>query len=272
MHVSSSELTKLLERFPSHPKTASIRKSVEAAHAVKDRYAAHRNEMAQSGQYTAAGIDAATCDLLPAQLRALQVAKAPITELKREIKSRREALRPTDPDKSDLAGAIERGEIRNHFRSLKPGDRHALLLTTTDLRLIEAAVTSPPELSGFTTSADSDLVEKVEARYIALKHPTEVAELEVLDELVASAEAITTVARNGLRQTAQLDAQTFEREAAKIEAAVWLVGDPGREQVCESGPDGTATYRPATPEDLALGVRYASAAEYLAASRGVNPH
>jgi hypothetical protein len=255
----------LLDRLPAHSKTASIRKAVEAALAVKDRYAARQTEMAQSGKFTESGLSAALRDILPATIRSLQTAKAPIAALKREIKSKRDELRrPPERDKTDLAGAIEQGEIRNHFRSLKPGEREALLMSTTDLRLVEAAIAAPPELSGFSAN-DRDVVEKIEARYTALKHPNEVAELEILDELVASAEAITTVARNGLRDAAQLDTRTFEREAAKIEAAVWIVGEAGREQVCEPGPDGTATYRPATADEVATGVRYANIGEYQSA-------
>jgi hypothetical protein len=220
--------------------------------------------MAQSGKFTESGLSAALRDLLPGTIRSLQTAKAPITALKREIKSKRDALRPADPDKTDLAGALERGEIRTHLRNLKPGEREALLMSTADIRLIEAAVTAPPELSGFAAT-NRDTIDKIEQRYVALRHPAEVAELESLDELVSSAEAITTVARNGLRQTAQLDAQTFEREAAKIEAAVWLVGSPGQEQVCEPGPDGTAIYRIATSDEVATGYHYANLADYQSA-------
>jgi hypothetical protein len=252
----------LLARLPDHLRTPAVRSSLESALGIASRLTARRAEMAASSQYTQKGIDAAVRDLIPSQLRALQVAKSPLAKLKRDVASKREALRPADPDKSDLAGAIERGEIRNHFRSLNPGERHALLLTTTDLRLIEAAVTAPPELSGFTTS-DSELVERIEARYIALRHPAEVAELEALDKLVAEAEAIIGVARSEIRTASAMEQRQFEREAAKIEAAVWIVGDPGREQVCEPGPDGTATYRPATPDEIAVGTRFASAAEYL---------
>lgn len=254
----------LLARLPDHPRSAAIRSSLESALAISGRLTTRRAEMVASNQYTQSGVAAAILDLIPAQLRALQVATSPIAKLKREVAAKREALRPDDPDKSDLAGAIERGEIRNHFRSLKPGERHALLLTTTDLRLIEAAVTAPPELSGFTAN-DRDVVEKIEARYTALKHPTEIVELEALDKLVAEAEAIIAVARSEIRTASSMEQRQFEREAAKIEAAVWLVGDPGREQVCEPGPDGTATYRRATPDEITTGVRYENADAYRAA-------
>lgn len=254
----------LLARLPSHPRSAAIRSSLESALGIASRLTARRAEMVASGQYTDAGVAAAISDLIPAQVRALQVASAPVAKLKREVAAKREALRPADPDKTDLAGALQGGEIRTYFRSLAHPERHALSMKTDDLRLLEALVTAPPELSGFSAN-DRDVVEKVEARYIALRHPVEVAELEALDSLVAEAEAIIAVARHGIRTAAGMEQRQFEREAAKIEAAVWIVGEPGREQVCEPGPDGTASYRRATPDEVLIGVRYENVDAYRSA-------
>jgi hypothetical protein len=254
----------LLARLPAHSKTAAVRAAAQAALLAADRYAERRNEMKASGQYTEPGVNAALRDLLPATIRSLQTARAPITALKREVAAKRDSLRRADPDKTDLAGALERGEIRQLFRTLPPTERQGLAMSTNDIRLLEALVTAPPELSGFTGN-QSELIDQVEARYIALKHPAETAELEALEELVAEAEALVAVARVGIRDTANMEPRLFEAEAKKIEAAVWLVGKPGEEQVCEPDANGQAIYRPATAVDIATGVRYASAAEYHAA-------
>jgi hypothetical protein len=255
---------RLLARLPAHSKTALIRQAVEATLAEHERYAAQRRALASSGEHTDVGVDKAVRANLPAAIRKMQIAKQPIVNLRHEIKSKHDALRPADPDKSNLFGAIQTMEIHQLSRSLKPLEREALMMTTTDVRLLEATVTSPPELSGFSAN-DRAVIDKIEARYIELKHPAEVAEIEALESLAAEAEAIAQVARNELRSVAGLSAQEFDSVARKVEAAVWLVGETGREQVCEPGPDGTATYRAATPDEVASGVRYADVNAYHAA-------
>jgi hypothetical protein len=253
----------LLARLPAHSKTAAIRTAADAAFSIVDKFAARRTEMSKSGQYTEAGVSAAMREALPATLRALNTARAPIAKLARDAKAKRASLRPADPDRGDVAGAIERQEIRAYWRTLPPGDRAQLAMTTTDLRLLEALVTAAPELSGFTRN-QRDVVDKVEQRYIALKHPAELAEVEALDALVAEAEAITAVTRNDIRNSAALEPQPFEALARKVEAAVWLVGDASAPQVCEVAADGTAEYRLATAEEAVTGVYYKNEAEYQA--------
>jgi hypothetical protein len=254
----------LLARLPANPRTTPIRTALTVALTGSTNYATRKVEMASSGKFTESGITAAVRDMLTPQIREQHIATAPVRALKRDIAAKRDALRPAEPDPANFAAAIAGTEYRGYMRSLKPLDRDALLLTTSDIRLLEAALSAPPELSGFSAS-DRDTIEKVEQHYVRLKHPNEVVELETLDELLAEAEAIAQVARDELRRVAGLSAQEFEAEAKKIEAAVWLVGEPGNEQVCEPGPDGTATYRVATSDEVSSGVRYASAAEYYAA-------
>ncbi|WP_439925420.1 hypothetical protein [Nitrobacter sp. JJSN] len=262
MNPNLASLLARLDKFKSNPRHAAVRASAEAVATAVAEFSKRSSGIAASRQYTEAGIKAAVRDLAAPALRAQHVATQPIRTLDRDIKAKRACLQPADPDKADLAGALERGEIRQHLRSLKPLEREALLMTTTDLRLVEAAVTAPPELSGF---ANGDIIDKIEARYIELKHPAEVAEIEALTELLAEAEAIVAVARNEARNIAQMEPREFEAVAAKVEAAVWLVGKPGEERVCEPGPDGIADYRQPTPDELVTGQRFTSPAEYYAA-------
>jgi hypothetical protein len=254
----------LLNRLPTHPRTAAIRASAEATLAVGERYAARRAEMAASGKFTESGVNTAMRDLLPVTLRSLQTAKSPIAVLKREIEAKRAALRPADPDPANLAGAIQQMEIRTFLRSLNPIDRDALLLSTNDIRLLAAAVSAPPELSGFSGNYH-ETIDRIEVHHIELEFPADVAELRAMEALAAEADAIATVARGTLRDVAKLEPQNFEAEAKKVEAAVWLIGPADKPQVCEVDANGTATYRAASDDEAASGVRYASIHEYHAA-------
>ncbi len=177
----------------------------------------------------------------------MQTARAPIEKLRGEIEFKRAGLQPADPDPPNFAAAIEHAEIRAYFKSLTPAERTALAMNTTDLRLLEPLVRTPPELSGFDGN-QRDTIKDIENRYIAIKHPAEVAELEALELLVAEADAIVQDARSNLKEVAGMDSWLFDQEVRPVEAAVWLVGSAEVPLVCLPQPDGSAEYRLATAD------------------------
>lgn len=263
-----SRYDSLLARIPAkHAHSDTVHKAAVAAIAVAEKFAARKVSLAESGAYTGAGVSAALREEFPRALRQMQVAKAPIAKLAREAKAARAAIKPQEPARDDVVGAIERQEMRTYWRSLSPVERATLGLTTKSIPLLEAALSSAPELSGFG-AAERDVAGKIEARYLQIKFPGEMRQADETEHLISEAEAILSVARNVIQRTTDMDTRQFESEAAKIEKAVWLVGDAAAPQVCELQPDGTAVYRTASADEIATGERYANAEEYQAA-RGV---
>jgi hypothetical protein len=250
----------LIARIPES--ATSARQAAELALNTAAEFARQHEEIRRSGTHTAAGIKQALHGSLPASLKKIGFARSSAEKLRREAEGKRASLRPAPLDKGDLVGAIEHQEARTFLRNLQPNDRAALLVGTNDRRLLEAALLAPPELS-LGTNPDQNLVSQIEASYGALVDPTAVADAAALDNVADELVAIVDVALGSLRQTAEMDQRVFDQEVKKSAGRIWLVGDAGREQVCEIDADGKASYRQPTADELAAGVKYGSLAEYL---------
>lgn len=251
-------ITRIPERYPA------ARKAAESALNTAAEFSRRHDEMKRSGTYTQSGVAAAIRGSLPATLKQIGLARSSAEKMKRESQTKRAALRPVDLPKDNSVAAMNLAEIRAFYRTLPPAELTVLLMRTSDKRLLEAALLAPPELT-LGVNPDRNIVEKIEARYAELVNPTAIADAAEIDQVADELTAIVDVALGSLRQTADLDQREFEREVQKSVGKVWLVGDAGRERVCEVAADGQATYRAPTPQELEAGVRYANLAEYLAA-------
>jgi hypothetical protein len=262
----SARTQSLLDRLPKdHPLAPSMRSAMIAAAAASEGFVGRRIALQSDGRMTPRGQQDALRESLT-QNHGKQWARANASVLKarKEITARRDALVIKSVDKTDLAGALERQEIRAWVRQLDLGVRQSVVLATNDKRILEAVVSAPPELSGFDGSAA--LAGKVEARYFELVFPDELAAIDAMDAVVSEAEASMHIARNELRST--LDNNMHQRDFDTLMAPIetvrpWLLDDD--KQVCETGVDGKPTYRPATENDRAFGVRYKNFEEYKAA-------
>jgi hypothetical protein len=253
------------ERLPDgHP----LRQTIADCLSIAERFAAKRAELAQSGRLTSAGQAAALREMLPGFARELGKAKEPLTKLQSEIKARRSAMKPKEPDPANLAAAIERAEIRTWLRSLDLNARQTVLLTAIDHRLLEAALSAPPELSGLGQVSKS-FASEVEQRFVELTCADELKAVDDLEYLVAEANSAAIVARVEMQRAADLDDRTFEGIVGPAEGGAglpWLVGSDDHVRVVEIGPDRLANYRPATDWERSVGKFYKNAAEYDAAN------
>jgi hypothetical protein len=111
-------------------------------------------------------------------VNAMQMANAEIGKIKSK-------MTPRDIDKSDIAGALRRQEIRGWLRSLPDARRNAMLIMTDQLEpeIAAAIVESPPELSGVSSEQRARLTE----RAMALQYPREA---ENISNINAAAEAL----------------------------------------------------------------------------------
>jgi hypothetical protein len=262
MNISYRTQT-LLDRLPKdHPLSPSMRTAMIAAAAASEGFVGHKIALASDGRMTPRGQqDALRESLTQNHGKQWARAKAPVAKARAEIKTRRDKLVVKSVDKTDLAAAIERQEIRAWVRSLDLGVRQSVVLATKDRRILEALLSAPPELSGITSPSAAA---EIENRYIELTYPKELAELEALDSVVAEAEAAVGIAYNELRNTVDMHQHDFGELMRPIETIrPWLID--GRRQVCETAADGKPTYRKATEADLADGVEYKNYDEYKAA-------
>jgi hypothetical protein len=235
---------------------------------VAERFAAAKAALARGDKYTPAGVQQALRESIPGYAAQLESARAPISKMKREAQERRAAMSIKAPDKGDLAGAMERAEIRTFLRSLGQTKCAGVLLSTTDKRLLEAALTAPPELSGL--AGMEDVAAQIESRYVEMTHGPEAAAVDALESVVAEADAIARTARGKVQSESGMDSRTFDGiagPAEKAAAPAWLIRSGDSVMVCEVAESGTAAYRPATLYEQQSGEYYENLAAYQA-SRG----
>jgi hypothetical protein len=261
MNISPRTQSLLNRLPPNHPLAPSMRTAMIDALAAGEQFADHKSTLSKDGRMTPLGQSQALKDALTNTFgKALARAKAPVAKARAEYKTRKAALTVKPVDPANVAAALERQEIRSWVRSLDLGVRQAVVLATKDVRILDALLSAPPELSGIV---DAVLAGKVESRYVELVFPGELAELEAMDDVIAHGEAAVAIARNEMRTLIDVHPHDFDEMLRPIEVTrPWLV-DGGR-QVCEF-VDGKPTYRLADDLDRADGVPYKSFSEWQAA-------
>jgi hypothetical protein len=271
--MSISERTKHIldgidSRIPDHPLKATVKNSIINALSAAEKFAAKKAELERSETLTPRGRHQALLDSLVNQYgKDLVRARAPIAKARKEIESRRSALVIKEADPANLAAALERQEIRTWLRSLDLGQRQTMLATTTDRRILEAALAAPPELSGIAGNL-AHLADQIEERFVEMIHGPEIASIKFTEALLDEGEAGLGVARVLTQGVTELNDREFESLMRPVEIRPWLMRSPGDDavRVVEVSPDGkSATYRRADENDIANGVYYRSNAEYFAA-------
>lgn len=262
--MNVSERTQsLLDRVPNHPSAAMAKRAMTDALAAAEAFAAHKARMATEGKLTSMGQKEELRQALSGEFgKAVARARDPIAKAQKDLKARRERLVIKSVDPSNLAAALERQEIRG---SLDMNARQSIALTTNDRRVLDAMVTAPPELSGFTGNL-AQVAEQVEARYLELTYGNEIAEIEATEAVLAEADAALQIARNDLMFAAEIEHRDFETVMRPIENGLgrpWLKREGARVVVVNPGE---SSYPDATPHDLATGVYYESGKEFLAAN------
>jgi hypothetical protein len=229
--------------------------------AVDQIEARSRNSVA-TGKFTADGVkdDAlkfALSDLIPA----LHRARNTIKKANAEVVERKSRLKVEGPDKTDVAGAFRRMEIRTFLREMKGNDqknyfaRHGDHLPT---EVVSAILEMPPEFSGVPKSRHDLMM----TRALEAQHGGEIAEISELEEAIATAESAVETGRDEVRlEAGALDQQKFNDLAAPIEAkhdAPWLrrrKDENGVEEVRVVDLD-RGIERVATREETENGIEY----------------
>lgn len=262
-------MRQLLDRInPDHAQAETLRNAALRCIEVAERFGDAKAKMNKGDRYTQAGLSAALREAVPGYAAQLKAARAPIDKLDREVAERRAAMKVKTPDKADLAAAIERAEIRSFLRELPAGERNGLLVGTRDLRILEAALSAPPELSGLAGENMKPVAKQAESNYLSLVYGTEGAAVEALQDVVDEARAIARAARGRIQSESNLDNHAFDGVAGPAEqkAVPWLLKQGNDTvMVCEVDHDGKANYRLATEWEKANGQFFKDLAEYGAA-------
>jgi hypothetical protein len=247
--------------FDSKPNTtfAQLESAYLAGLDVVDRIEEHTRSSTASGRFTPQGVkdDAlkfALSDLVPA----LHRARDKIKKAKAEVAERKSKLHLEVPDKTDVAAAFRRMEIRTFLREMKPEEQSKYFANQADDLSSEVAMAileMPPEFSGVPQSRH-DLLAKTALNAL---HGPEIADLE---EGIAAAESAVETGRDEVRlEAGALDEGKFNEMASPIEAkhdAPWLrrrKGADGGDEIRVVDLDQRIE-RLATPEETATGIEY----------------
>lgn len=227
-----------------------------------DRIEARTRSNAASGKLTSEGVkdDAlkyALSDLVPS----LHKARTTIKKAKAEVADRKSKLKVEGPDKSDVAAAFRRMEIRTFLREMKGDDqknyfaRHGEDLPT---EVALAILEMPPEFSGVPKSRHDLLTE----RALTAQHGPDITEIAELEDAIAAAEGAVETGRDEVRlEVGVHDERKFNEMAAPIEAkhdAPWLrrsKSSSGAEEIRVVDLD-RGVERLATPEEMERGIEY----------------
>lgn len=254
--MPSLRTQQLLDRIPSgHRQSDAMRRVVETTLTLGERFQARRRELHADPKLTGIGrSETLKAELLKTYARDLRDAKEPIRKARAELDALRSAVKVRPGNPADVSEALLRTEIRSTLFAMNPSDRAAVLVNpATDVRIVEAVLSAPALLSG----VDPNVMGHVEEAYQAAKFGPQMEEITELEEIVASAEAAAQIARDDIRATLEMDERAFDQLVKPIEtkeAGPLLVSHGDRTQAMTIEPDGRASYRPATTDDLRDGI------------------
>jgi hypothetical protein len=263
--------------FPVTPGTtmAKLKDAYVTAFNAVDAIEERKASSAKSGKFTADGlVDDALQFALNNAVPTFKRGRDAIGAAKKELAARREKLQLSAPDKSDIAGAYLRREIRDRLTAMPAKERDAFMnenVERMDPVVAEAILTAPAWLSGVAESYRKQLTDKA----LQAQHGDAVTELQELERAIEVATSAVETGRDEVRIEAGVhDPHAFDQLAAPIEAkqnVPWLqkFNEEGVEVVRRLSWDATkntGSWTKATPQDFETGIFYKDAEEYRKAN------
>lgn len=276
----------LLSRIPDHPSSAALRQAALACLDVADRFRARETAVKSDIGFTPVGRsnvlkDEASKSYLPA----LQAAFRPIADALAAAKRARSAISIPAPDPSNIAAALERQEIRQMVKGMKPNDRMAFLTGSKDERIADAVLSAPSALSGLS----DDQFTQVRDLAVDRRFGDRVAEIRAAEEAAEAAQAAMLVAGNEIKQITGVTDRQFEAMRKMGNDIPWLrnstqsgtrqpngdfvgsIDGPDRRKTVFVITPGETFTREATADEIARGKYYSNYHEYLSDHPGVRP-
>lgn len=176
---------------------------------------AKRDALKKTGEYTSSGIagklkEAVRTETIPAIRTA---AAEQVRQFRREVESRRAAMKPYDHDPKDIVSEMRRQEVRAWLRTMTPDERTSAVRRSSDPFIVEAAISVPVELTGLLPSTRDDLAQKL----IEQRYGDEIEALNELDECVKTVERAVDGARSDVREALGMTEHDFNAEFRDVE-------------------------------------------------------
>jgi hypothetical protein len=261
MNARNSQL--LEQRFSAHPLKSNVASALSAAERAAERIAEIRN----NGDLSLDGRRKQIVAQARGALRDIRDEAEPIGEMKAKLSDIQSSIRKPVFDKTDVAGALARQEIRAALRGMSTTEKAALLVgDAADERFALAALEQPAILSG----VPQEIYDRAMAQHLEGRFAAEIAQGEELDAQIQEAEAGFEVSRGDISRAATLPKHEFDQLLEEIHSKrnpVWLKRDTdanGSEKIFVNWPLEGNVRRIATADDLHNGRYYSSYEEYLA--------
>lgn len=174
MHIWNTLQQRLDER-PRSTATIQRRTALDKLRAFGSSLTAHRAKLEAPGTLNSKGVregirEFATKNIASSYYRE----RRRIEQDKQKLAERQKALTIPSIDKTDVAAAMLRQEIRNYLRAIEPAKLTALLATSGDPVLMSAIIEAP----SYLTNVSDEQRGFLERSYIAANHPDELAAIE----------------------------------------------------------------------------------------------
>jgi hypothetical protein len=192
---------------------------------------------------------------------ALHQGRTTIAKARAEVAESRSKLKIEGPDKTDIAAAFRRMEIRTRLNNMKPDELTNYFARYGDnlpTEIAQAVTELPAEYSGVPQSRHDLLTE----RALNAQYGGAIAEIKEIEQAIEAAESSVEAARDELRLEVGIhDPAKFNALAAPAEAkhdAPWLrrrKNSDGTEEIKVVDLDRKVE-RPATPEEIESGIEY----------------
>jgi hypothetical protein len=198
---------------------------------------------------------------------ALHKGRMAIKKARAELAERKSKLKIEGPDKTDVAGAFRRMEIRTRLHDMKPDELERYFARYGDnlpTEIAQAVTELPPEYSGVPQSRHDLLT----GRALNAQFGNAITEINEIEQAIEAAESSVEAARDEVRlEVGIYDPAKFNELAAPIEAkhaAPWLrrrTNSNGAEEIRVVDLDRKVE-RVATPEEVERGMFYDSFEDY----------
>ena len=156
---------------------------------------------------------------------AVREARAALREGKVAVETIRSQLSLGSTDKTDIAGAVLRGEIRRHLQTMDPARRSAMLrMGEMDRATMDAILEGPAYLSGLTPEQH----QSAQLSALQERNPKAVAELQAVEEAMAALESALTATKATVQEAARLapdEVATALGEPSHADRMAEIIGD-----------------------------------------------
>lgn len=197
--------TRWRPEFNSLPTASTVRKALHQVCESVEMLGGKRTTIATDPRLSEAAKAEDLRSYAASEARTVAKAQRAYSKAVEKLTERKLAMTPSVGDKTNIAAALLRGELRALMRTKSPGDQARILFDRyADPTLLEAVFEAPCELSGI----DPDMRGKV-LDAIVERHPGS-ATLGLEGEALAVLDAAIRMAEGDLQSAAQLTPHQFE--------------------------------------------------------------